>query len=104
VCPCCAAVCVPLQTRQALGGVSSSSTFQPISLERYHHALADADKFAVWLQDYHGTAAQLQAALQGTGAGLAQPAFAMCTSCWLVTSACWTNTTALVCMLMSAVV
>jgi hypothetical protein len=74
--------CVPwcaliLQTRQALGGVSSSSTFQPISLERYHHALADADKFAAWLQDYHGTTAQLQAALQGAGASMAQPACCM---------------------------
>lgn len=69
---------VCLQTRQALGGVSSSSTFQPISLERYHHALADADKFAAWLQDYHGTAAQLQAALQGAGARPAQPAQHAC--------------------------
>lgn len=55
------------QTRQALG--VSSSSFQPISLDRYQHALTDADKFAEWLSDYHGHVQDLRGALQGEWEG-----------------------------------
>jgi hypothetical protein len=45
--------------------VSSSSSFQPISLERYQHALADADSFAAWLRDYQGHLEDVRGSLQG---------------------------------------
>jgi hypothetical protein len=52
-----------MQTRQALG--VNGNTFQPISLERYQHALDDADSFAAWLDDYRGNLTHLRDALQG---------------------------------------